>query len=199
MPAGNLNIDSNGNKLLEANFEYQSPMPRPEVTYSVNGTEGELRLSQQEHQPHIQFGPSHNTWNLHLAHDIPMQMRVNMGAGRNNLQLGGLDLTRIDVNMGAGLLIADFTGNWKQDVDATFHGGAGNATIRLPKQCRSCRSSKRRTRFGAGRRPHQRRRQLRQQRVRKIAGDLARECRGWSGTDKAGDDFVAYVSLMHAD
>jgi N-terminal domain of toast_rack, DUF2154/Domain of unknown function (DUF5668) len=132
MPAGNLNIDSNGNKLLEADFEYQSPMPRPEVAYNVDGTEGELRLSQQEHRPHIQFGPTHNTWNLHLAHDIPMEMRVNMGAGRNNLQLGGLDLTRIDVNMGAGLLIADFSGDWKQDVEATFHGGAGNATIRLP-------------------------------------------------------------------
>jgi hypothetical protein len=132
MPAGDLNIDSNGTKLLEADFEYQSPMPRPDVTYTVNGNEGELRLSQQEHQPHIQFGPTRNTWNLHLAHNVPIQMRVNMGAGRNNLQLGGLDLRRIDVNMGAGLLIADFTGDWKQDVEASFHGGAGNATIRLP-------------------------------------------------------------------
>lgn len=132
MPAGNLNIDGNASKLLEADFEYQSPMPRPDVTYTVNGREGELRLSQEERQTHIQFGPSNNTWNLHLAHGIPMQMRVNMGAGRNNLQLGGLDLTRIDVNMGAGLLIADFTGDWKQDVEASFHGGAGNATIRLP-------------------------------------------------------------------
>jgi len=132
MPAGDLHIDSAGSKLLEADFEYQSPMPRPEVSYTVNGKEGTLRLSQEEHKPHIQFGPTHNTWNLHLAHDVPMEMHVNMGAGRNTLQLGGLDLTHIDVNMGAGLLIADFSGNWKQDVDATFHGGAGNATIRLP-------------------------------------------------------------------
>ncbi|HLH07747.1 MAG TPA: toast rack family protein [Terriglobales bacterium] len=133
MPAGNLQLDSNGSKLLEADFNYQSPMPRPDITYNVTGTDGELRVSQQEHQPHIQIGPTRNTWDLHFAHDVPMEMRVNMGAGRNDLKLGGLDLTRLDVNMGAGLLIADFSGGtWKQDLEANIHGGAGNATVRLP-------------------------------------------------------------------
>ena len=132
MPAGDLRIDGNANKLLEADFEYQSSLPRPEVGYAVNGTEGELRVSQEGDRPHVQFGPTHNTWNLHLAHDVPMEMRVNVGAGRSQMQLGGLDLSHIDVNMGAGMLIADLSGNWKQDLDASFHGGAGNATIRLP-------------------------------------------------------------------
>lgn len=133
MPAGDLRLDSNGSKLLEADFDYQSPMPRPDVTYNVNGNDGELRVSQQEHQPHIQIGPTRNTWELHFARDIPMEMRVDMGAGRNDLKLGGLALTRLDVNMGAGLLIADFSGgDWKQDVEANIHGGAGNATVRLP-------------------------------------------------------------------
>jgi len=132
MPAGDLRIDGNANKLLEADFEYQSSLPRPEVGYAVNGTEGELRVSQEGDRPHVHFGPTHNTWNLHLAHDVPMEMRVNVGAGRSQMQLGGLDLSHIDVNMGAGMLIADLSGNWKQDLDASFHGGAGNATIRLP-------------------------------------------------------------------
>jgi hypothetical protein len=131
MPAGDLHVDSGGSKLLDADFAYDSSLRRPDITYSVDSGHGELRISQRE-EHHVQFGPTHDTWNLHLARDVPMEMRVNMGAGRNDLHLGGLQITRVEVAMGAGLLTADLTGDWKQDLEADFRGGAGNATIRLP-------------------------------------------------------------------
>jgi hypothetical protein len=74
-----------------------------------------------------------NEWDLHLNNSVPMEMNVNMGAGRTVLTLSGLALSRLELNMGAGETTVDITGDWKKDVDAQIHGGVGRATIRLPK------------------------------------------------------------------
>ncbi len=41
-----------------------------------------------------------------------------MGAGENDLRLGTLALTALDVQMGAGVATVDLTGDWGQDLDA---------------------------------------------------------------------------------
>ncbi len=48
-----------------------------------------------------------------------------MGAGRSELKVGDLSLTRLEFNMGAGQVTADLTGDWKKDLDAEIHGGVG--------------------------------------------------------------------------
>ena len=65
-----------------------------------------------------------------MANDVPMELKVEMGAGRSDLKLGGLSLTRLEISMGAGEVIADLTGDWKKDLDAEIHGGVGHAIIR---------------------------------------------------------------------
>jgi hypothetical protein len=56
-----------------------------------------------------------------------------MGAGESDMKLSGLDVTHLDLEMGAGELNLDLTGARKSSLDGNVQGGAGTATIRLPK------------------------------------------------------------------
>ena len=57
-----------------------------------------------------------------------------MGAGEGDLRLRDLDLTNLAVNMGAGRVEVDFTGDRKKDLLADIEGGVGQAVIRLPRK-----------------------------------------------------------------
>lgn len=133
MGAGELTVAGGANKLLEADFRYSEAegKPKVKVAYDVSGKQGRLAISQSS--TGIQLGRAHNDWNMRLANDVPMELRIEMGAGQGDLRLGGLLLTKLDVEMGAGQATVDLTGDWKEDLDARIEGGVGTATIRLPK------------------------------------------------------------------
>ncbi len=131
MTAGELKMSGGAAKLMEAIFEYSEAEGQPRVAYEVAGHEGRLRVDQSGRGIH--FGRTHNSWDLRLNNDTPMELKIEMGAGKSDLNLGGLALTRLDAEMGAGELMLDLTGDWKKDLDAKIEGGAGKATIRLPR------------------------------------------------------------------
>jgi hypothetical protein len=64
---------------------------------------------------------------------VPLELKIEMGAGRGNLRLRDVPVTRLDMSMGAGQVDADFTGDCKADLIANLEGGVGQATIRLPR------------------------------------------------------------------
>ena len=61
------------------------------------------------------------------------EIRVEMGAGNSNLELGDISLTNLRVDLGAGTSVVDLVGNWKHDVEARIESGVGNVTLRLPR------------------------------------------------------------------
>jgi hypothetical protein len=63
-----------------------------------------------------------------------LELKVDQGAGRAKLTLGGLSLTRLDLDLGAGETIVDLSGDWKNDLTANIDGGVGRATVRLPSE-----------------------------------------------------------------
>lgn len=130
MPAGEMKLSGGAGKLMEANFNYDQAEGKPQISYHLSGGEGQLDLTQPGKKFH--FGPSRNSWDLRLKNDVPLELKVEMGAGRSDLKLGDLSLSRLEMNMGAGEIIADLTGDWKKDLDAEIHGGVGHALIRLP-------------------------------------------------------------------
>jgi hypothetical protein len=132
MKAGELKVGGGANGLLDADFTYNVPEWKPQVNYEVNGGVGNLEVEQQGAASST--GNTRNEWDLRLNNKTPMEMNVDMGAGRSTLTLGGLALTRLEMNMGAGEAIVDLTGNWKKDLSAQIHGGVGRATIRLPRE-----------------------------------------------------------------
>jgi hypothetical protein len=131
MKAGELKVEGGGTDLLDADFTYNVPEWKPEVRYDVSGGVGNLEVEQQGSG--ASGNNTRNDWDIHLSNKAPMEMTVNMGAGRATLTLGGLALSRLELNMGAGETTVDLTGNWKKDLSAQIHGGVGRATVRLPR------------------------------------------------------------------
>lgn len=130
--AGDINLSGGSSHLLESDFDYRSSSGTPRVDYSVSGTTGDLRISQDDSDNHIRT-TSDNHWTLHLANDIPFEIKIDMGAGHGNLRLRDIDVTRLNLDMGAGQVDVDLTGDRKSDLTADIEGGVGEANIRLPK------------------------------------------------------------------
>ncbi len=136
MAEGDLQLSGGAQKLLDADLDYQKSSSIPNVSYEVNGTEGHLVIKQIEHS-HVHFAPGwggeKNDWDIHLGNKLPMELKVQIGAGRGTLHLSDLPLTKLDLQMGAGSATADLRGDWKNSLDAHIQGGVGSATIYLPK------------------------------------------------------------------
>jgi hypothetical protein len=130
--AGEFNISGGSSHLLDADFNYNHSYEAPRVEYNVTDGVGHLNILQDD-QGSTHFGTSHNQWNLRLSNDVPLELKVEMGAGRGHLRLRDLPLTRLDMSIGAGQADLDLTGDRKKDLIANLEGGVGQVTIRLPR------------------------------------------------------------------
>ena len=155
MAAGELEVTGGANELMEAEFRYNVADLEPEVEYS--GGRLDVRTPDVEGKVDSlwDLDDYRYEWDLRLHDQVPMEMNVTMGAGRADLELGALSLTRLDVTRGAGELnvdlsgassltrleigggagrvTVDLTGDWETNLDATIEGGVGEITVRLPR------------------------------------------------------------------
>lgn len=131
MPAGELVVAGGAQKLMDADFYQGASWEAPSVDYSVLNGSGELTINQQSSNSFM--SNSDNTWKLKLSNELPIDLEVDMGAGKGDLNLSKLDLTRFQLNIGAGQVNVDLTGERAKDLEANIHGGVGEAIVRLPK------------------------------------------------------------------
>jgi hypothetical protein len=131
MGAGDLKVSSGTQKLMQAYFNYNVPDLKPETHYSVAGGVGELRVEQPAHRDH--FNNMKCEWDLRLSDVVPLDIHVNFGAGKAQLDLGGLDLRSVQLDMGVGQMEMDLRGNPKHDYNVRVSGGVGEAVLRLPE------------------------------------------------------------------
>jgi hypothetical protein len=131
MGAGNLRVDGGTQKLMRADFTYNVPSWKPYVRYNSGPVRGNLSIEQPEHhQAHM--GHTKYEWDVRLNREVPMDVRVHFGAGNADLNLGGLTLHSVEVEMGVGRLQMDLRGSPKRNYDVRIHGGVGEAVVRLP-------------------------------------------------------------------
>jgi hypothetical protein len=130
-PAGTLTIEGGASRALEADFNFAESYGAPVVDYHVASGIGQVNVTQNGDSPH--FGVSHNDWNLRFNNSIPLELKVEMGAGEGRLHLRDVPVTQLTLNMGAGRVMVDLTGDRKKDLDADIEGGVGEATVRLPR------------------------------------------------------------------
>ena len=133
---GRLNLSGGAQQLMEANFSYNVDEWEPEVDYD-GGRQGTLTVQQGGSDgdgfSFLDLDDARNEWDIRLNNGVPTDLSIGMGAGENDLRLGTLALTALDLQMGAGVATVDLTGDWDQDLDARIQGGAGEATLRLPR------------------------------------------------------------------
>ncbi len=129
--AGKLQVRGGAAKLLDGEFTYNVPSSKPTVEWVPSSFRGLLTVSQPEGHKH--FGNNEYEWNLRLNDGKPMDIKVELGAGEADLELGSLNLRGVDVEMGVGKLTLDLKGSPKTDYNVRIQGGVGEATVYLPK------------------------------------------------------------------
>ena len=130
MSAGELSIKGGATELMEGYFEYNVDHWKPEVDYFVSGRKGRLTVKQAG-TTGIPIGNSKNRWDVTLGRDVPIDLRLDFGAGDGNLDMRGIDIRDLDIDMGVGELKLDLTGKLKDDLKVNIDGGIGSATIYL--------------------------------------------------------------------
>jgi hypothetical protein len=130
--AGDLDVTGGAEKLLEAGFTYNVARLKPEV----ENRDGTLVVRHPDANglPALQgITDFRNEWNLRFNDEVPMDLRVDMGAGNCDLELAGLSLTGLDISLGAGESTVDLSGDWVRDLDVTIDTGAADIMVRLPR------------------------------------------------------------------
>jgi hypothetical protein len=132
MGAGDLKVSGGADKLLEADFTYNVARLKPEVAYT-NGTLV-VRQPATNGLPGLRgITDYRNEWVLRLHDEVPMDLRVDVGAGASDLLLAGLSLTGLDVSLGAGIYTIDLSGDWARDLNISIDAGAATVSLRLPR------------------------------------------------------------------
>jgi hypothetical protein len=131
MPSGLLSIQGGADELMQADFSQGAAWSAPSIDYHVDNGLGTLTIDQQSGSQFV--GHSDNTWKLKLSESVPVELEIDVGAGRSDLDLAKIDLTRLQLNIGAGQANVDLTGERSKDLQAQIHGGVGEAVVRLPK------------------------------------------------------------------
>lgn len=134
MGAGTLELDgaARPDYALDASYRYTDAAWTPVVDYEVVDGEGRLELAQPDLRTPRLVGSILNEWKVALPADVPMELRVGMGAGESRLDLRGTQVRSVTLALGAGESSVDLSGEWDHDVDADITAGVGELRLRVP-------------------------------------------------------------------
>jgi CubicO group peptidase (beta-lactamase class C family) len=133
MDQGELDIHSSGKgRLMDGTFEYNVTAWKPQVEYSVAGSQGTLVVNQPDTDLAGVVSDGKNEWELLLGQSIPLELEVSLGAGKSDVDLSSLDVTGFTFHTGAGESTVDLSGERSHGLDVTINAGAGDIRLRLP-------------------------------------------------------------------
>ncbi len=132
MGVGDLTVSGGGDNLLDADFTYNVPEWKPQITYNTRGQTGVLSVEQPSVSSAVPDDRVKNQWELRLENTVEKEVTVSLGVGKGNLSFGGLNLTNLDVSVGVGETTIDHPGAWTQHADIKIKGGIGETTVILP-------------------------------------------------------------------
>jgi hypothetical protein len=132
---GELNISPGSKNWLEGEFQYNHSKLKPVVSYKLNGTHGDLDLSQKRKRFNFGFNKENETkWGLQLNKEVPTELSVETGVSDSHLDLRGMNLEDLDVDTGVGDVTLDLSGERKESFNVKIDSGVGNTTIYIPKE-----------------------------------------------------------------
>jgi hypothetical protein len=131
MGAGELHLEGGAAALMEGTFRYRFERRIPEVEYSTFAKRGKLSIHERRRRG-INLGGGRTKWDIRLNNRVPMDIKVDLGAGESRLDLRDFQIKRLDIDMGVGALTLDLSGERGSDLDVKIDGGIGSATIYLP-------------------------------------------------------------------
>lgn len=81
--------------------------------------------------PEFVWEQNGKSWDLNLNQELPLDLKVNAGAGRSTLDLTNLTLRRFDLDGGVGQVTVKLADTGKYDVD--INGSVGQVVIMIPQ------------------------------------------------------------------
>ena len=131
MGSGELRVSGGTQKMMEGTFAYNVADWKPVVDYRVSGTTGNLNIA----QPNARgtFGNTVNKWDVRLNGEVALEVTAALGAGEAHLELGRLNLSGVEMSIGAGEVNMDLRGEPKRDYEVQIRGGVGKTVVFLPK------------------------------------------------------------------
>jgi hypothetical protein len=130
---GKLRLAGGAESLLDARFEYNIPDWKPVVSYNVEGGRGRLTVEQPSRDVGATWpGNVKYDWDLKLNSAVPLELEIDMGAGKSEVDLKGLNLRRFSLEAGVGEGTVDLSGPRPSDLDATIKAGVGKLALVLP-------------------------------------------------------------------
>lgn len=133
MAAGELTLSGGSAGAMDATFESSPRSWLPDVTYSVEGTAGVLRVNQEDVDDFSFMGKSRNTWDLKLPSGVPTELDIELGAGQSTLNLADIDVRDLRVRTGAGETLIDLSGERANNVQADIEAGVGELNVKVPR------------------------------------------------------------------
>lgn len=156
MKAGKLTVTGGAQYLMEADIQYSREQWKPDIRFSDNGKTGRLSIEQPSMTAdfNLNIDEESNAWTIHLNDRIQQDLHCEIGAGQTELNLQGLNLSRVridagvgehkidlrdssvpemEINAGVGEVSIDLTGAWRNDLNAEINGGIGQLNLRLPR------------------------------------------------------------------
>jgi hypothetical protein len=135
MGAGKLTVRGGADpaNIVDADYTYSADRLKPDFDYSVTDGAGTLTVDNSGGSG-INLGTPDADWDLRLSEALPLDLKIELGAGKSDLQLGGLDLTALVIETGVGQATVDLTGDWARDLHVTVDAGVGDLTLKLPSR-----------------------------------------------------------------
>lgn len=133
MGAGELTLGGSGRDLLmEATVYSGAPEWQPEILAAAIGTGKTVTMIEKGNRSRGLFaGHTPDKWDIRVSETVPLDLRVEVGAGHSSLDLGSLNLTSLDVSNGAGETAIDLSGYHGSPFTGAIHNGVGDLTVRI--------------------------------------------------------------------
>jgi len=153
IPAGILSVKGGTPDLTEVSIKY-----RKERRFLIKQTLTGDHLYAKLYMPKIEglkeISDDRTICSIHVNEKVPMDLSLNMGAGKGKFDLSGLNLrmvsmslgageftvnlkgtsaTSVKVNAGVGEATVDLSGKRKEELDAEFNCGIGTLRLILPR------------------------------------------------------------------
>lgn len=134
MGAGELTLGSGAGRdlLMQATVFSGAPGWQPEILAAANGTGKTVTIIEKGNRSRGLFaGHTPDKWEIRVSEAVPLELRVEVGAGHSSLDLGSLNLTSLVVSNGAGETAIDLSGYHGRQFTGAIHNGVGDLTLRI--------------------------------------------------------------------